>query len=147
MMLSRSNLVPVLAIIAGGAIGALLTFSPLVLWSPSDDVAEQTTAEARADAIDRAEPLEPVVAPGPRSRRGIFIDSVAVEGNIRQADLTIISMGGLNAGSAYTIFDIQRATKSMWATGEFKDIRVRIEGDVGIGMVTLIWEIEERVEN
>ena len=147
MMLSRRNLVPVLAIIAGGAIGALLTFSPLVLWSPSDDVAEQMTAEARADAIDRAEPLEPVIAPGPRSRRGILIDSVAVEGNIRQADLTIISMGGLNRGSAYTIFDIRRATKSMWATGQFKDIRVRVEGDVGVGMVTLIWEVDERAEN
>ncbi len=105
------------------------------------------TAEARADAIDRAEPLEPVIAPGPRSRRGILIDSVAVEGNIRQADLTIISMGGLNAGSAYTIFDIRTATKSMWATGQFRDIRVRVEGDIGGGMVTLIWEVDERAGN
>ena len=38
MRLSRTELVPVLTIIAGGAIGALVTFSPLVLWSPSDDV-------------------------------------------------------------------------------------------------------------
>ncbi len=38
MRLSRTDLVPALAIVAGGAIGALLTFSPLVLWSPSDDV-------------------------------------------------------------------------------------------------------------
>ena len=72
----------------------------------------------------------------------VVIDSVDVEGNIRQADLTIIAFGGLNRGSAYTIFDIQRATKAMWATGQFKDIRVRVEGDIG-GQVTLIWEVDE----
>ena len=72
----------------------------------------------------------------------VVIDSVDVEGNIRQADLTIIAFGGLNRGSAYTIFDIQRATKAMWATGHFKDIRVRVEGDIG-GHVTLIWEVDE----
>ncbi len=73
----------------------------------------------------------------------VVIDSVDVEGNIRQADLTIIAFGGLNQGSAYTIFDIQRATKAMWATGHFKDIRVRVEGDIG-GHVTLIWEVDEQ---
>ena len=73
----------------------------------------------------------------------VVIDSVDVEGNIRQADLTVISMGGLNRGSAYTIFDIQRATKAMWATGQFKDIRVRVEGDIG-DRVTLVWEVDEQ---
>ena len=73
----------------------------------------------------------------------IVIDSVDVEGNIRQADLTIIGMGGLNRGSAYTIYDIQRGTKAMWATGQFQDIRVRVEGTVG-DFVTLVWEVDER---
>ena len=73
----------------------------------------------------------------------VLIDSVGVEGNVRQTDLAIIAFGGLNQGSSYTIFDIQRATKSMWATGQFKDIRVRVEGDVG-GHVTLIWEVDEQ---
>ena len=74
----------------------------------------------------------------------VLLDSVDVEGNIRQADLTIMAMGGLNRGSAYTIFDIQRAFKAMWATGQFKDIRVRVEGDVGDGKVTLVWEVDEQ---
>ncbi len=39
MRLSRTDVIPVLVIIAGGLIGASLTLSPLVLWSPSDDVA------------------------------------------------------------------------------------------------------------
>ena len=38
MRLSRTDLVPVLTIIAGGVIGGLLTLRPLVLWSPADDV-------------------------------------------------------------------------------------------------------------
>ena len=74
----------------------------------------------------------------------VVIDSVDVEGNIRQADLTIIAMGGLNRGSAYTILDIQRGFKAMWATGQFQDIRVRVEGDVGSGTVTLVWEVDEQ---
>ena len=38
MRLSGTNLVPVLAIIAGGVIGASLSFGTLLLWSPPDDV-------------------------------------------------------------------------------------------------------------
>ncbi len=63
MRLSRADLVaPVLAIVVGGAIGGLVTLSPLVPRAPSDDVpapdpvvAPSMTSEARADAIDRAE--------------------------------------------------------------------------------------------
>ncbi len=134
MRFSRTDLVPVLAIVAGGAIGALLTLSPLVLWAPSEDVGEQITADAQA-----------IETPSPRrNSRPVVINSVDVEGNIRLADLTIIAMGGLDQGSAYTIFDIQRGTKSMWATGQFNDIRVRVEGDVGDGIVTLIWVVDEK---
>ena len=53
MSFARTNQVAGLTIAAGGLIGALFTFSPLVLWSPADDVAEQVTPEARAE-----EPLE-----------------------------------------------------------------------------------------
>jgi len=127
------DFVPLLTIVAGGVIGALLTLSPRVLWSPSEDVAEQMTAAAQA-----------IETTSPRRNSGVVIDSVDVEGNVRLADLTIIAMGGLNRGSAYTIFDIQRGTKSMWATGQFNDIRVRVEGDVGDGNMTLIWEVEEK---
>ena len=49
MRLCRTNLVAVLTIVAGGAIGGLLTFGSLVLPSPADDVAQQVTPEARAE--------------------------------------------------------------------------------------------------
>ncbi len=74
----------------------------------------------------------------------VMIDSVAVEGNVRLADLPIISLGGLTQGVAYTIYDIQRAFKTMWATGQFHDLQVRVEGDVGSGAVTLVWVVEEQ---
>ena len=38
MWFSRRDVVPVLTIMAGGAVGALLTFSPLALWSPDVEV-------------------------------------------------------------------------------------------------------------
>ena len=31
----------------------------------------------------------------------------------------------------------------MWATGQFKDIQVHVEGDVG-DRVTLVWEVDEQ---
>ena len=73
----------------------------------------------------------------------ILIDSVAVKGNVRLAELTIIAMGGINRDSSYTIFDIQKAAKELWASGQFGDITAHIEGNVG-EHVTLVWEIEEQ---
>ena len=73
------------------------------------------------------------VAAGP-----IRIDSVGVEGNVRLQDLTVISLGNINRGSSYTIFDIQKAVKEMWATGQFWDITARVEGNLG-ERVTLVW--------
>jgi outer membrane protein insertion porin family len=73
----------------------------------------------------------------------ITIDSVAVRGNVRQTDEIIIANGTLVPGTAYTIFDIQKATKSLWSTGQFKDITVHVDGEVGEG-VTLVWEVEEQ---
>ncbi len=68
MRLSRTDLLPVLTIMAGGVIGASLSLSPLVLWSPADDgpgpdsvVAPSMTTEARADAIDRIDRAERIL--------------------------------------------------------------------------------------
>ena len=62
MSFARTNRVAGLTIVAGAVIGGLLTLSPLVLWSPANDVpgpdpvvAPLMTSEARAEAIDRAE--------------------------------------------------------------------------------------------
>jgi hypothetical protein len=66
MCLSRRDLVPVLTIITGGAVGALLTFNPLVPWSPDGDVPA----------------LDPVVAPSetaePMTRGVLESDAIGV---------------------------------------------------------------------
>lgn len=72
----------------------------------------------------------------------IVIDSIAVHGNVRQEDGTIIASGTLDPGTAYTIFDIQKGTKALWSTGQFRDITVHVEGELG-EKVTLVWDVEE----
>ena len=89
--------------------------------------------------------MAPPIAQAQQDMTGgpILIDSVAVRGNVRLADLTIIAMASINRGTAYTIFDIQKATKELWASGQFWDITAHIEGNVG-EHVTLVWEVEEQ---
>ena len=72
----------------------------------------------------------------------IVIDSIAVHGNVRQEDGTIIASGTLDPGTAYTIFDIQKGTKALWSTGQFRDITVHVEGELG-EKITLVWDVEE----
>ena len=71
MRFSRTDLAPVLVIVAGGAIGALLTFSPIVLfpgadqvpapvqpaWSPSEDVSRPVRPETMRRRAGRAVPV------------------------------------------------------------------------------------------
>ena len=73
----------------------------------------------------------------------IGIDSIAVIGNVRQSDMAIILLSELTGDGVYTIFDIRRATKILWATQQFRDITAHVEGAVG-DRVTLIWEVDER---
>lgn len=80
----------------------------------------------------------------PQESRGgpVHVDSVAIHGNVRQADVTILDIAGLSAGNTYTIFDIQGATKRLWASGQFLDIKISALGTVGQG-VTLVIDVEE----
>lgn len=54
MWLSRRDLVPVLTIMAGGVVGALLTFSPLVLWSPDGEVLAPDPVVALSVVVESA---------------------------------------------------------------------------------------------
>ncbi len=61
MWLSRTDVVPVLTIVAGGVVGVLLTLSPLVLMSPADDVSVPVQPTwSPADDVSR--PARPVTA-------------------------------------------------------------------------------------
>ena len=59
MRLSRTDVVPMLTIVAGGVVGVLLTFSPLVLRSPADDVPAAVPA---APSKEVSRPARPVTA-------------------------------------------------------------------------------------
>ncbi len=72
----------------------------------------------------------------------VLVDSVAILGNVRQDDATILAIAGLSAGNTYTIFDIQGATKRLWASGQFLDIKVSALGTIGQS-VTLVIDVEE----
>ena len=93
MRLSRADLVaPVLAIIAGGAIGVSLTFSPLVPWSPSEAVsapdpvlAPSATAEALRLEQQRATARALSLAAGRAAARSAISVSVRGEIDARQA--------------------------------------------------------------
>ncbi|MCH8991441.1 MAG: outer membrane protein assembly factor BamA, partial [Acidobacteria bacterium] len=72
----------------------------------------------------------------------VQVDSVVINGNVRQSDDTILAIAALFAGNTYTIFDIQSATKRLWASGQFLDIKVSALGTVGQS-VTLVIDVEE----
>lgn len=66
MRLSRTDFVPLTAIIAGGAIGASLTFGALVSWSPADDVPAPLQPSAVQPVLVQPFAMHPVpVRPAP----------------------------------------------------------------------------------
>ncbi|MGD2120789.1 MAG: outer membrane protein assembly factor BamA [Gemmatimonadota bacterium] len=73
----------------------------------------------------------------------VQVDSIAVVGNSRLAATTIIGTLGFQAGATVTYRDIQDGIKALFATGQFRDIIVRAEGEVE-EPVTLILEVEEQ---
>ena len=81
--------------------------------------------------------------PGQASVPLVRIDSIAVIGNSRLATATIIGAMGLQAGTEVTYREIQTGIKVLFATGQFADVIVRAEGEVG-EPVTLILVVEER---
>ncbi len=75
---------------------------------------------------------------------GVFVDSIAVEGNVRQPTPAILGTLGLQAGRTLNFRDIQRAIKALWATGQFTDITPRAEGGQDGAPVVLVFSVEEQ---
>ncbi len=71
------------------------------------------------------------------------VDSILVAGNLRLAAPTIIGTLGFQAGSAVTYREIQKGVKNLYSTGQFEDVRVLIQGNVGEPVV-LILQVAER---
>ncbi|HET9065784.1 MAG TPA: outer membrane protein assembly factor BamA [Gemmatimonadales bacterium] len=70
------------------------------------------------------------------------VDSIAVEGNARLSSEQIASFAGIVLGTEVTFRDVQRAIKTLFATGQFDD--VRIEQRAEASRVILVIVVVER---
>ena len=164
MRLSRTDLVPVLAIVAGGVIGASLSFG--FLGSRSDDVpsanpiaAPSMTSEARADAIDRAERIlrTRIDEFGVEERGVVLIPQIRIQR--AGADRLIVGLPG-----QFARFEVVRESGSMacqfdgetfsldwndsdpWVDLSPGELRIWWEGNRslicfdGVGVDTSIWD-------
>ncbi|MCJ7627958.1 MAG: outer membrane protein assembly factor BamA, partial [Longimicrobiales bacterium] len=115
---------------AGGSLLALFLLSTCLAWFCPEPVRAQG---------------DPAQANPAQSQAGVpvvKVDSIAVTGNSRLAAVTIIGTLGFQAGTDVTYREIQTGIKNLYSTGQFTDVIVRAEGDVG-EPVTLILEVEE----
>ncbi len=72
----------------------------------------------------------------------VRIDTIVSRGHVRLAEQAIVGVAGIQPGSLNSGFDIQRAIKNLWATGQYADVSALI--DDSSGRTTLILEVEER---
>jgi outer membrane protein insertion porin family len=75
----------------------------------------------------------------PPAERNVRIDSIALRGNVRVTDAVILSLIGIQPGQLVSIDDIQRAQKALYASRDFRDVRVFATPDS-----TLVFELEEQ---
>jgi len=87
----------------------------------------------------------PVILMGQDTQR-VTVDSIAVEGIQRVTRASVLGTVGIEPGQSTTYFDIQRAEKALWATGEFRDIQVHaLEAELPQGRLTiLVFQLEEQ---
>ncbi len=69
------------------------------------------------------------------------VDSIMVVGNERVAEGSIIAIFGVTPGAEVTGREIQRGIKQLFASQQFRDVRVRARG---AGGVTLVVEVDEQ---
>lgn len=87
--------------------------------------------------------LVPLAANAQNPAGGLVrIDSVVVRGAVRVVAADVIGASGIQAGSLASGFDVNRAVKNIWATGQYEDLVVRL--DESTGRNVLILEVVER---
>lgn len=72
----------------------------------------------------------------------VRIDSIAVEGLQRVARDSVVARMGVTPGQVVGLQDIQRGEKALMASGQFRDLQVRVVGDPEQG-ATMILEVDE----
>ena len=102
----------------------LLLFAALTALAAS---AAPRSARAQAQAVDRT----------------VRVDSIRVEGNVRQATPVVLSDLGVRPGDVVSITNVQRGIHRLFSTGQYDDIQLYAI-DNASGGVTLLVEVVER---
>ena len=84
----------------------------------------------------------PAGAQNPAAGSLVRIDSITARGNVRLAEQAVTGVAGIQPGTMNSGYDIQRAIKNLWATGQYEDIAVSVDGSSGRNV--LIFEVVER---
>ena len=95
-----------------------------------------------AAGVTLAATAAPVRAQNPGAGSLVRVDSIAARGNVRLAEQAVTGVAGIQPGSLNSGYDIQRAIKNLWATGQYEDIAVSVDGSSGRNV--LIIEVVER---
>ena len=77
----------------------------------------------------------------------VVVSGVEVRGNDRVQEAVIVSEAQIRAGDTITYFHVQRAMRRLWATGQFKDVKILAREEGGEGPVrsaALVIEVEEQ---
>ena len=70
------------------------------------------------------------------------IDSIVARGHVRLAEQAVTGVAGIQPGTRASGYDIQRAIKNLWATGQYEDVVVTL--DESTGRNVLVIEVVER---
>ena len=84
----------------------------------------------------------PARAQNPGAGSLVRVDSITARGNVRLAEQAVTGVAGIQPGTLNSGYDIQRAIKNLWATGQYEDIAVSVDGSSGRNV--LIIEVVER---
>jgi outer membrane protein insertion porin family len=71
-------------------------------------------------------------------------DSVAVRGNVRVNELTVLADAGLVAGTVLNFKSVQRSIRALYETGQFEQVQIVCDLDDLKDRATLIVEVKER---
>ena len=75
--------------------------------------------------------------------QAVRVDSVVVEGNVRQSAAVVQADFGVRAGDEVTYQKIQDGIRALFATGQYDDVRVYVRGGAGTPAV-LVVRVAER---
>jgi outer membrane protein insertion porin family len=112
----------------GVARAALLGLALVLVGLPAP-----ASAHAQDPAV--AAPGEPLV---------VLLDGVAVRGNARVAEATILSLAALRPGTYISGIEVQEAIRRIMASGNFESVEVFSTEDPASGRASLVFEVVER---